>query len=291
MISIIISSANPEYLIAIKKNIDETVGVPYEVLAVANGNGQKGICEIYNTAGAKAQYDVLCFMHEDIILHTPDWGKKVVEIMSEPEIGLLGIAGSTYKSLTPGEWALPGIDQSRHKLNLIQNYKFVKREPTRYPINASLKKKEEVVVIDGVWMCTRKDVFNTFKFDQELLKGFHGYDIDYSLSVGSKFKVFMTYEILLEHLSEGNYSEEWLKATLLVHYKHLANLPITIEPIPAKEAQRGEITASKKLIKNLSDLNYITLDKLKTIWALNLWKVLGWRVFLAFTLKILIKRY
>lgn len=291
MISIIISSANPEYLIAIKKNINETVGIPYEILAVANGNGEKGICEVYNTAGAQAKYDVLCFMHEDIILHTPDWGKKVMEIMSEPEIGLLGIAGSTYKSLTPGEWALPGIDQSRHKLNLIQSYKFVKKEPTRYPISASLKKKEEVVIIDGVWMCTRKDVFKEFQFDQELLKGFHGYDIDYSLNVRSKFNVYMTYEVLLEHLSEGNYSEEWLKATLLIHYKHLANLPITIEPISAKEARHGEKSASKKLVKNLTAFNDITLNKFKTIWALNLWKVLGWRLFLELTLKIIIKRY
>jgi hypothetical protein len=291
MISIIISSANPEYLIAIKKNIDETVGVPYEVLAVANGDGQKGICEIYNTAGAKAQYDVLCFMHEDINLHTPDWGKKVVEIMSEPEIGLLGIAGSTYKSLTPAAWACPGMDLSRYKLNIIQNYKFVKKEPTRYQTHKGLKTREEVAAIDGVWMCTRKEVFDEFPFDQELFTGFHGYDLDYSLSVGLKFKVIVTYEILLEHFSEGNYSEEWLNATLLLHHKHREHLPIAIEAISAKEAHHGEKMASKKLFQHLTALNYTTSDKLKILWKYKLRNALGWRLFIVFNLKVLIKRY
>jgi glycosyltransferase involved in cell wall biosynthesis len=187
MISIIISFSNPEYLSAVKKNIDETVGIPYEILAVPNGDGKRGICEVYNAAGALAKYDVLCFMHEDVILHTPDWGKKVVEIMNDPEIGLLGVAGSKYKSLIPCGWSCPGITTPWHKANFIQRFKFADIPTQHFVYNTDAEDLSEVATLDGVWMCTKKGVFNAFKFDERLLTGFHGYDLDYALQVGKTY--------------------------------------------------------------------------------------------------------
>lgn len=291
MISIIISSSNPEYLSAVKKNIEATVGIPYEVLAVANGDGKKGICEVYNAAGAQAKYDVLCFMHEDIILHTPDWGKKVVEVLSDPEIGLLGVAGSTYKSLTPAEWACPGVDDSRHKIHIIQNFKFSERKTKLFSSASDQHTKEQVATIDGVWMCTRKNVFNEFKFDEALLKGFHGYDVEYALQVGTKYKIYVTYEVLLEHFSEGNYSEAWLDATLLLHNKHKRQLPVVVDYISAEEERKAERVTAKRLMKQLTALNRSTVHKLKVLWRHQLWRTLGWQLFLLFNFKVLIHRY
>ena len=291
MISIIISSSNPEYLSAVKKNIDATVGIPYEVIAVPNGDGKRGICEVYNSAGAQAKYDVLCFMHEDVIIHTQDWGMKVVEVMSDPEIGLLGIAGSTYKSLTPAEWACPGVDEFRHKIHIIQNFKFSERQTKLFSTYDGSQTREIVATIDGVWMCTRKDVFKEYKFDQDLLRGFHGYDVEYSLQVGAKYKICVTYEVLLEHFSEGNYSNDWLNATLLVHNKHKDKLPIAKDGISRNEARRGEKVASKRLLKQLTALNSSTLQKLRILWRHQLWRTLGLGLFLLFNCKVLIQRY
>ena len=291
MISIIISSSNPDYLSAVTKNIEATVGVPYEILATANGDGKQGICAVYNAAGAKAKYDVLCFMHEDVILHTQDWGKRVVEIMKDPEIGLLGIAGSEYKSLTPGPWACPGVDRSRHKANILQRFKFIDRETVHEYHNSDNESLSNVVAVDGVWMVTRKSVFEEFQFDEASFKRFHGYDVDYSLQVGTKYKVCVTYDVLLEHFSEGNYSDEWLEAMFILHQKHKARLPLSTKLLPKKEALRGEKAAAKELLKQVTALNYSAGDKLKLLWDYDLKRALGTKLYLLFHVNILLKRY
>jgi len=291
MISIIISSSNPEYLSAVKKNIDATVGIPYEVLSVDNADGKRGICEVYNDAGAKAQYDVLCFMHEDVILHTQDWGKKVVEIMRDPEIGLLGIAGSTYKSLTPGGWACLGIEERRIKDNILQRHKFSDQNTKHSYHNSDNEHLSLVAAVDGVWLCTRKNIFEEFKFDETRLKRFHGYDVDYSLQVGYKYKVGVTFDILLEHFSEGNYSKEWLHEILVLHEKYKNYLPLAVEDIPKKELRRGEKAEAKTLMKKLSAYGYSRLERVKVLWRYNLFKVLGIKLFVLFHVNIILNRY
>jgi hypothetical protein len=291
MISVIISSSNPEYLSAVKKNIEQTIGVPYEVLAVDNAAGEKGICEVYNTAGAKAKYDVLCFMHEDVILHTQDWGKKVVETLRDPEIGLLGIAGSTYKTLTPGGWACLDVDISRLKDNILQRHKFSEQEIKHSFHNSKNEKLSHVAAVDGVWLCTRKDIFNEFKFDEDRFKRFHGYDVDYSLQIGAKYKVCVTFEVLLEHFSEGNYSQEWLHEIFALHDKYKDSLPLAVEYISTNELRRGEKAASKSLMTQLSIYKYSKVDKIKILWRYNLFKTLGIKLFILFHINILLNRY
>ena len=61
MISIIISSINEKLLSDVSFNISKTIGVPFEIISVANGNGDKGICEVYNQGVAKANFPILCF--------------------------------------------------------------------------------------------------------------------------------------------------------------------------------------------------------------------------------------
>jgi hypothetical protein len=291
MISIIISSSNPEYLSAVKKNIDATVGIPYEVIAVPNGDGKRGICEVYNSAGAHAKYDVLCFMHEDVIIHTQGWGKKVLEIMSDPEIGLLGIAGSTYKTLAPGGWACLGLDLRRHKANLLQRYRFSDRGTKRSLHNSANEMMARVAAIDGVWMCTKKDIFSVVKFDEGRFKGFHGYDVDFSLQVALKFKVYVTFEILLEHFSEGNFSSEWLESIFLLHEKHQNHLPLAIESIPGKEIRQGEKYTAKSLMKQLSKEKYSKAAKLRILWRYRFRAALGLKLFVLFHINILLNRY
>src|ERR1700749_930895 len=120
MISIIISSANPSLLIQASKNIEDTIGVPYELVSFDNSGGQKGICEVYNLGIKKARYELLCFMHEDIEIETHGWGQVVIDqFNSDKELGLLGVAGSIYKTLTPSGWHGTGNNIAR--ANYIQS--------------------------------------------------------------------------------------------------------------------------------------------------------------------------
>lgn len=231
MISIIICSANKSYFDAVKESIAKTIGCEYEILAYENSKGEYGICEIYNQEATKARYNVLCFMHEDIEYKTQDWGKIVSRIFSEnPSLGLLGVAGGDYKSLAPSSWFNFGHSKGfkgKIYMNLLQGFKYEKKKIVISIRNPKKEKISKVACLDGVWLCTTKEVFSKVKFDETRLKGFHGYDLDYSLAVNNiGMDVSVTYEILLHHFSEGKYDKTWLTNIKQLHKKWSHILPV-----------------------------------------------------------------
>lgn len=251
MISVIISSIDKKSLENIQHNIANTVGVQYEIVAFDNASGRKGLCEIYNEGVRKARYDILCFMHEDVEILTPNWGKIIVDYFTQDSsLGLIGIAGSGYKSAIPGSWATH--DQNCFKINyinIIQLFKRIDREPVHDYENPKNEKITRVVCVDGVWLCTPKYVAQEVPWDEENLKGFHGYDIDFSLSVGTKYKVAVTFEVLIKHFSEGHFGYSWLKDILKVHKKWNHLLPLNYEILDRKQIAIIEKKTFRGLVK------------------------------------------
>lgn len=237
MISIIICSINPCFLIELKENIEKTIKSPYEILEYDNRVFGKNICDVYNLQASKAKYDILCFLHEDVVFHTIGWGKCLVELLKIDTIGLVGISGSVYKSKFPATWS--ACHNSFYRSHSIQHFNN-QDKPVVTNINPNNDVYSEVAAIDGVFMATRKDIFNKFKFDSSYLKGFHGYDIDYSLQVGQHYQVVVSYEILLEHLSEGVLSNEWLKYSLQLHRIWKKRLPLQINNLPHKVKRQSD---------------------------------------------------
>lgn len=242
MISIIICSANSEELAQVSENIRNTVGVVHEIIAIDNHTGSRGICEVYNEGAKRARFDVLCFMHEDIELRTAGWGIKVLEIFNQnPQLGLLGIAGGGYKSLAPSSWYNYHLQENGgFYANLVQGYRHTGRKETveyRNPRNQVLS---QVACIDGCWMCTRKEAVQQFPFDENLLKGFHGYDLDFSIAVNQRYQVAVTFEVLLKHFSEGNFNQTWRAQILKVHKKWPHLLPLNIDDVPDSSLKRIE---------------------------------------------------
>lgn len=229
MISVIISSANKQMLTDVRQNIAETIGVPFEVLAFDNGTGAKGMCQVYNEGSAQAQYDILCFMHEDVSMHTTGWGKIVNQLFQEnPDVGLVGIAGSSYKPLSPSGWQGVSGDRTNY-LNLLQGYKYTKIAPEHTYRNPKNEKLTKVVSVDGVWFCTTKQVLTKASFDEQTFKGFHKYDLDFSMQVRQHYQVVVTYDILLEHFSEGKLSKDWIFETAKFNAKWINQLPAFTE--------------------------------------------------------------
>ncbi|MEO6731324.1 MAG: glycosyltransferase [Ferruginibacter sp.] len=228
MISVIVCSADAGRLAKFRLNVEATIGTPYEVLAFDNRNEKKGIAAVYNQLAAKANYEICCFVHEDVIIYTNGWGLLLEKILKDTAIGLVGISGAVYKSRYPGSWS--ACDQTLYRTHSIQHFKHLEK-PLVINTNPAHTSLTEVAVIDGVFMATRKNIFQQFSFDAQLLKGFHGYDIDYSLQVGRQYKLVVSYELLLEHLSEGKLSNDWLKDSLQVHKKWRQRLPVQIGSI------------------------------------------------------------
>src|SRR5690606_4999073 len=124
MISVIISYADAIKLNRVSANIAKTIGVEYELIAFDNRRGELGLCSLYNRGAEKAKFNLLCFMHEDVIFHTLEWGKAVTDHFSNTEgLGLLGVAGSTYKSMAPSSWWHPNKALNCEYINILQGNK------------------------------------------------------------------------------------------------------------------------------------------------------------------------
>ena len=98
MISVLICSNNPGLLTQVTNNITTTIGTEFEILHFDNREPKKGLCEVYNELASCANFPYICFLHEDVLFQTHEWGKKLNEIFLQNEnTGLIGIAGSKYK--------------------------------------------------------------------------------------------------------------------------------------------------------------------------------------------------
>lgn len=257
MLSIIISSYRPGYLSQIKQNIEDTVGIPYEIIAVDNSKGTMGLCEVYNKGVVKARYDLLCFAHEDILLKSKNWGRKVIEIFNANQsIGLIGVAGGSYKPFAPSTWSFPGAIRETGYINVIQGSKRSGHLIRKVILNPRNEKLSQVVTIDGLWFCTKKSIALEMPFDEINFRGFHCYDIDFSLSVFQKYMVVVTFEIMIEHFSEGNYDKTWIEEVLKYHQKWDDRLPVNLENISPKLQMAEEKKAFAHFIRKMSDAGY-----------------------------------
>jgi hypothetical protein len=249
MISIIICSVNEQLRNKISDNIAATIGVDFELLIISN-TINRGICKVYNDTLILTKYNFVCFVHEDVIFHTINWGIKLEFLLSKNDTGLVGVSGATYKSVYPAPWTC--CDKSFYRNNTLQHFNGLQYAElsTYFPTDTD---SCEVAVLDGVFLAGRKEIFTRFKFDEILLNGFHGYDIDISLAVGCEFKLLVTNNILIEHLSEGKFNKNWINDSIILHEKWKQTLPRVIGISDEKNTYSDYLASSgfmNLLIKN-----------------------------------------
>lgn len=257
MISIIISSGRPSFLKRAKLNIQDTIGIPFELLVYPNYKGDHGLCEIYNQGAREAKYEILCYMHEDLDIRTPNWGQIVLDIFhANQKLGVLGVAGSSYKSFAPSAWAAVTPNRELMYCNYIQQFPGKSQPDKWYRHNIAATSTAEVVCVDGMWFCTPKHIALTHPFDESSFSGFHCYDQDYCLGIFGKYQSFVTFDVLIAHASEGNYGRDWIEDTLRLHEKWAEKLPFSIESINKKARQQVEKNAYKFFIERLAASGY-----------------------------------
>jgi hypothetical protein len=95
----------------------------------------------------------------------------------------------------------------------------------------------EIVCADGVFMACPEDVWRNTRFNEELLKGFHFYDIDFSLRIAMKKKVIATNLIDMVHLTKGgDFGDRWMAQAFIFHDGFADKLPYSKANIDAAEA-------------------------------------------------------
>jgi len=254
MLSIIICHRKKELLSAIKANIEKTIGISYELIVIDNSENKYSILSAYNEGVKKAKYDFLCFSHEDIIFHTKDWGKNVIAHFANPEVGMIGVAGGLAQSEIPSAWWYN--DYFAKSVNNVLLPSNDKNDKKLYHYKPDfITDKTEVVVVDGVWFCIRRSLFDKISFDEKTFKGFHLYDMDISMQVSQHSEVFVINDILLQHFSNGKITQSYYEDLISFTEKWKPYLPIQNDKVQDGYMKIYEWHALRKLILEMKDWN------------------------------------
>jgi hypothetical protein len=265
VISIIICTADLKGIKKIENNIIQTIGIEHELLFIDNTQSQYSIFQAYNIGINKSIFPILCFMHDDILYHTKDWGKIVVNHFSENKIGMIGTVGTSYLSDIPSTWwgggvKLIGSGQDiiyQNNIDTDRNTHDNKNAPIINPRNELIS---EVVVLDGLWFCIRKELFSKISFDEKLYNGFHFYDLDISLQVvHTGYKICVIYDLIIEHISDSKYDTPWILSCIKFYHKWRRHLPASIHPVKNKTIKMIEYESARVLVNLLKSSNAFRL--------------------------------
>ena len=263
MISLIICSTSSDLSPELESNIEDTIGVAYELVVIDNSTNQHSIFEAYNLGLARSQYQISCFMHDDILYRTENWGRKAVRHFEDSKTGMIGIAGTKYIGRVPAFWS-DYTDYNEH--NLIQNDR--KRRTERHEVLSDKNGTNlatDVAMVDGVWFCVYDMKERGLRFD-ESYGGFHFYDLDTCFQVREKgYAVKMVYNVLIEHFSVGSIGPEWTDNAFKCYHKWQGDLPARTTEINSGMMRAFDRQALKKLIKIVD--HYKTYQHLPAVAA------------------------
>ena len=219
MISIVVCSRGCAR--SLEQNVKDSIGCDFEMIVIDNSNNEFSIFSAYNEGVRRSRGDNLCFMHEDIVFRSKGWGRKVEQMLEESSIGVLGVIGGKFVPQR-ASWWLANCGAG----------KIVQGSETRHGYVASVdgtdakRPFEEVAVVDGLWFCMRREMFDEVRFDEDRFKGFHCYDVDIcmqSCSVGKK--VVVVPDILIEHKSRGDVNEGYYRDLRMFSEKWKDSIP------------------------------------------------------------------
>lgn len=201
MISIVICSRNPDVSTELKQNIAETIGCEYELVVIDNSSNQYSIFQAYNEGVRRSMGEVLCFMHDDVLFRSSNWGGTIKTHFQENEsVGVIGFAGTHFLPDMPMYW-----DESP----LISEYNLTtKRGKTEKCFSVEHFGNHsivEVVAVDGLCFFMRRILFEKVAFDEKTFSGFHLYDMDICMQAREAgYKVCVCNNVLVEHFYEFN---------------------------------------------------------------------------------------
>jgi hypothetical protein len=307
MISIIISSLNESIFIQFSDNVKKTIGsIIYEIIKIDNP-GLMGICEAYNKGASRAIYPYFIFCHEDILFHTINWGEYLLKIFySDIKIGLVGVLGGKYKPAYNSGWSIASSDctssfiigthygkshfsktkRSQSISILINSYKDISINNFESEIC-----NESVVTLDGLFLATTRLVFKEFQFDENKFKNFHCYDIDFSLQIYQKYDVVVNQNILIEHLSVGNFNENWITETIKLQKKWQKFLPISSSEYTKKQLLNFEFLAFENYLRICKNNKISITSSIYLLFNFNYIRSIGFFSFIKFNLLLIKKMF
>lgn len=246
MISVIVCTRNDSIPQELAENILNTISVGFELIPVINSDNRYSIFEAYNEGIRKSTKPYLVFIHDDVKFKSEGWGQKIIGHLETPGAGICGLAGRDYLTKVP---AFPSNKLSAS--NIIQSDK-TGRKPEKHRLIPSDNKevRRQVVFLDGVMLCMKKELTQKISFD-ESIGGFHGYDYDICMQAfAAGYDNYVMYDIMLEHFSRGNLDKVYLENLIKVFRKWQDHLPMIARDVSdrnSKKMKRLTLTSLRKL--------------------------------------------
>lgn len=219
-VSVVISTRkiDDEYL----KHVEKMFSQPDTEINIYENDGVSSLTEIYNKGLEDSKNDIVVFMHDDLILETPNMTPKIVKLFEKhPEYGIIGIAGTD--KLTSGRW----WDNRENMFGVVGHIHEGKRHVNHYSKGVFNDVLKDVVVVDGLWFAIRKSRIKK-NFNEEF-KGFHFYDISFCVeNYLEGVKIGLTTRFGVTHKSVGMTNKQWEKNKLFFEALYDKKLPLII---------------------------------------------------------------
>jgi hypothetical protein len=260
MISIIICISDLAKLIDIQNNISTTIGVEFELVVIDNSRSQYNIFQAYNIGVKRSQYPIICFMHDDIVYHSNNWGQEVTKYFNSPNTGMLGVGGTRFLSCVPTIWWAGGHKYLNSKSGTVcqNSIDSDRNNPVNRKyniINPEKRSCTKVAILDGLWFCIRKGLFEKISFDEKSYSGFHFYDLDICMQVNRlKYDIFCIFNIQIEHISSSTHDKKWVENCNVFYHKWKSDLPVSFVKLSSLQLFHIEYTALK-IIRNIYTKN------------------------------------
>jgi hypothetical protein len=219
-ISVVISTKkiDDNYL----KHVERMFSHPKTEINIYENDGVSSLTEIYNIGLKESKNEIVVFMHDDLILETPNMTPKIVKLFEKhSEYGIIGIAGTD--KLTSGRW----WDNRDNMFGVVGHIHEGKRHVNHYSKGVFNDVLKDVVIVDGLFFAVHKGRIK--KEFNEQFEGFHFYDI--SFCVENQFegvKIGLTTKFGVTHKSVGITNKQWEKNKLLFEALFEKRLPLTI---------------------------------------------------------------
>lgn len=206
-------------------HIMRTSGCRSEYIGIDNRDNIHSLASAYNTGVKQAQGDVLVFVHDDVFFLKENWGGIILnKFTANPSLGLIGLAGTTHLPQKAGSWASGGRQfLTGHVVHEISH-----KDGQILSVYNKNRKDTPVAVVDGLFMAIPRLLFESISFDEKLFDHFHFYDLDICMQINQNHTIIVTYDILVKHLSAGNYDKIWKKYSQKFQRKHKSRLPIAV---------------------------------------------------------------
>lgn len=241
IILLISTRKNKEELKPLLKNIEMTINCQYHIM-IFNNQGTHSLSYLYSYFLEKENDEnksrcIYVFCHDDVEFVTVNWGNKLLDLFNNhQEYGIIGLAGTKFYDGTKPWWNY----DSQYKVGKVIHRVNGKGMWMTAMSNIDNNEIEEVVAIDGVFIAIDANKISQ-TFDKEI-KGFHFYDIDFSLNnfKDKKCKIGVTTNFRIVHQSPGNINEMWIHNQEQVNEKYKNDYPFIVDGIEIKYTKENE---------------------------------------------------